>query len=55
MFVQKNSEGDGIYFDITIKGIDSRVFNFKASDKIESLTWYNEIKRHIENSDGHKE
>lgn len=45
----------GNAFTVSILGIENRVFNFKTTDKIDAISWYNEIKRHIEYSDGFKE
>jgi hypothetical protein len=41
-------------FKITIMGQLNRIFRFRTGSKGETLAWLQEIRRHIENSEGTK-
>ena len=45
---------DPLRFSLTFLGISDRTFYFKCQKQEESIGWQQELKRHIEHSEGYK-
>lgn len=50
----KDDQKDPLRFSLTFLGISERTFLFKCNTKEESFGWQQELKRHIEQSEGFK-
>lgn len=54
MCILKPDPKDPLKFGLAFLGISERTFFFKASSKEDSIGWQQELKRHIEQSEGFK-